>query len=46
MFLSGPETLAPALIDWEYNAWGGKYPPFDKDNDVPRRIADFRQRTP
>src|SRR2546423_423528 len=26
-----------ALIDWEYNAWGGKYPPFDLDNEVPRR---------
>jgi agmatine deiminase len=30
----------PALIDWDYNAWGGKYPPFDLDNDVPRRIAE------
>jgi len=28
-----------ALIDWEYNAWGGKYPPFDLDNAVPQRIA-------
>ncbi len=28
-----------ALIDWEYNAWGGKYPPFDLDNAVPSRIA-------
>lgn len=28
-----------AVIDWEYNAWGGKYPPFDKDNAVPSQIA-------
>lgn len=28
-----------ALIDWEYNAWGGKYPPFDLDNVIPQRIA-------
>lgn len=28
-----------AIVDWEYNAWGGKYPPFDKDNAVPRQIA-------
>jgi len=28
-----------ALIDWQYNAWGGKYPPFDLDNKVPARIA-------
>ena len=31
--------VALALIDWQYNAWGGKYPPFDDDNAVPRRIA-------
>src|SRR5688500_15922198 len=37
-FLSGPQGLPPALVDWEYNAWGGKYPPFDRDNLVPRRI--------
>ena len=35
-FSSGPPALAPALVDWEYNAWGGKYPPFDLDNAVPR----------
>src|SRR5262249_20270046 len=28
-FLAGPDALPPALVDWEYNAWGGKYPPFD-----------------
>ena len=36
--------LPPALVDWEYNAWGGKYPPFDKDNAVPRRIAALQGR--
>ena len=40
-FLAGPAGLPPALVDWEYNAWGGKYPPFDKDNDVPRQIAEL-----
>lgn len=34
----------PALIDWGYNAWGGKYPPFDLDNQVPRRIAELQGR--
>lgn len=24
-----------AITDWEYNAWGGKYPPFDDDNNLP-----------
>ncbi|MCP9766981.1 agmatine deiminase family protein [Lacihabitans sp. LS3-19] len=27
------------IIDWEYNAWGGKYPPFDSDNGIPKKIA-------
>lgn len=30
-----------ALIDWEYNAWGGKYPPFDADNAIPKKIARY-----
>src|SRR6185437_4864899 len=25
------------LLDWDYNAWGGKYPPFDLDDAVPSR---------
>jgi agmatine deiminase len=37
-------TLPPALVDWHYNAWGGKYPPFDLDNLVPRRIAEITGR--
>jgi agmatine deiminase len=28
------------LLDWQYNSWGGKYPPFDDDNDVPFTIAE------
>ena len=28
-----------AIVDWGYNAWGGKYPPFDADDAVPTRIA-------
>ena len=26
-------------VDWEYNAWGGKYPPFSDDNALPATIA-------
>ncbi|MCA9088309.1 MAG: agmatine deiminase family protein [Planctomycetaceae bacterium] len=29
-----------ALTDWKYNAWGDKYPPYDLDNQVPRRIGE------
>jgi agmatine deiminase len=28
-----------AITDWEYNSWGGKYPPCDLDNAIPERIA-------
>ena len=27
------------VVDWEYNAWGGKYPPFSDDNALPLTIA-------
>lgn len=33
-----------AIVDWEYNAWGGKYPPFNKDNAVPSQIAALEKR--
>ena len=29
-----------AIVDWGYNAWGGKYPPFDRDDVIPTRIGD------
>src|SRR3954447_1591070 len=28
-----------AIVDWGFNAWGGKYPPFEDDDAVPTRIA-------
>jgi agmatine deiminase len=28
-----------ALVKWEYNAWGEKYPPHDLDNQIPIKIA-------
>lgn len=30
-----------AATDWGFNSWGGKYPPWDLDNAVPRRMADL-----
>lgn len=39
IFVKNDATGEVALTDWEYNAWGGKYPPFDDDNAIPRRIA-------
>lgn len=31
-----------AVVDWAYNAWGGKYPPFDLDDAVPQHVAKLR----
>ena len=28
-----------AIVDWGFNAWGGKYPPWDADDKVPTEIA-------
>ena len=30
-----------AVTDWEFNMWGGKYPPWELDNQIPRRVAEF-----
>ena len=30
-----------AIVDWDYNAWGNKYPPFDLDEVAPTRIAQI-----
>ncbi|MSU43344.1 MAG: agmatine deiminase family protein [Pedosphaera sp.] len=31
-----------AVVDWGYNAWGNKYPPFDLDDAVPQHVARLR----
>lgn len=30
-----------AITDWGYNAWGGKYPPFDADNHLPAYFSEY-----
>lgn len=30
-----------AIVNWGYNAWGGKYPPWDRDDVIPERVADI-----
>ena len=27
------------IVDWNYNAWGNKYPPYDLDDVIPTRIG-------
>src|SRR5436190_17700651 len=34
---SAPAPLA--VVDWDYNAWGNKYPLFDLDEVAPTRVA-------
>lgn len=29
-----------AIVNWRYNAWGGKYP-YEKDNMIPHRIGEY-----
>jgi len=39
IFVKHDATGEVAVTDWDYNAWGGKYPPFDRDNLIPPSIA-------
>ncbi|MEZ4900036.1 MAG: agmatine deiminase family protein [Saprospiraceae bacterium] len=40
-FVVNPDAPQPkAIVDWGYNAWGGKYPPFDLDDVIPTRIGE------
>jgi agmatine deiminase len=32
-----------AIVDWGYNAWGGKYPPCDLDDAVPQHVAALQK---
>jgi len=39
-FLVNPATRQRMVVNWGYNAWGGKYPPYDADDALPARIAE------
>ena len=38
-FLLNKKENKKAIIDWGYNAWGNKYPPYDLDDVIPTKIA-------
>jgi agmatine deiminase len=40
IFVTRREVPRTLILDWGYNAWGGKYPPFDNDDVVPTHIAE------
>ncbi|WP_235921295.1 agmatine deiminase family protein [Foetidibacter luteolus] len=41
-FLVNPVAIEnkKVIVDWGYNAWGGKYPPYDLDDVIPTLIAN------
>ena len=41
IFLTRLEQPRLAIVDWDYNAWGGKYPPCDLDEVVPTRVGEI-----
>src|SRR5205814_5371749 len=40
-FLTRNKQPRLAIVDWDYNAWGGKYPPCDLDEVVPTRVGEI-----
>lgn len=40
IFVRRDESPRLAVIDFGYNAWGYKYPPFDDDDDVPTQVGE------
>ena len=38
-FLVNRTTNQKAIVDWNYNAWGNKYPPYDLDDVIPTLIG-------
>jgi len=40
VFLVRDKAPQLAVVNWDYNGWGWKYPPFDLDEEVPTEIAN------
>ncbi len=38
-FLINATTKQKTIVDWGYNAWGDKYPPYDLDDVIPTKIG-------
>ena len=39
-FLINPDAaIKKVIVDWNYNTWGNKYPPYDLDDVIPTLIA-------
>jgi agmatine deiminase len=42
IFVRDAATGEISVTDWDFDKWGGKYPPWDQDDLVPSRIARIR----
>lgn len=43
-FLINPKAeIKKIIVNWGYNAWGEKYPPYHLDNEIPVKIAQYLQ---
>ena len=41
-FLINPNAVQKkVIVDWNYNAWGNKYPPYDLDDVIPTCISKY-----
>ena len=41
-FLVNPSSpVKKVIVDWDYNAWGNKYPPYDLDDAIPTLIGRY-----
>lgn len=40
IFVTRPGENPLLALDCGFNAWGGKYPPWDLDNEIPRQMAE------
>lgn len=43
VFRQDGNRMEKVIVNWEYNAWGGKYEPYDDDNAVPQRVGALQQ---
>jgi agmatine deiminase len=39
-FLINKKEKKKVIVDWSYNAWGNKYPPYDLDDVIPTLIGE------
>ena len=39
IFVKNAITSEVAITDWEFNAWGGKFEPWNLDNAIPQKVA-------